>query len=88
MLFFKGNLQSWLLEPDGNDQYSVIHAAGEKVVILQNGLVAPTLIKKREVCWSLFFLVFKFLKSSHFTVSVLFFSVVVSFCVFRKSLTC
>lgn len=80
-------MQSWLLEPDGNDQYSVIHAAGEKVVILQNGLVAPTLIKKREVCWSPFFSGVQISEIESFYSQCSFFSVVVSFCVFRKSLT-
>lgn len=42
------NLKSWLLEPDANDQYSVIHAGGERVVILQNGITAPSPIKQRD----------------------------------------
>lgn len=53
-----GNLQSWLLEADSNDQYSVIHAGGEKVVVLSNGATSPSLVKKRDnwtdtyVMWS------------------------------------
>jgi len=42
------NLKSYLLEPDSNDQYSVIHAGGDKVVILQNGVNSPSLISKRD----------------------------------------
>merc|ERR550519_491211 len=44
-----GNLCSWCLDPDSNDQYCVIHAAGEKVVILQNGQTSPSLIQKRDM---------------------------------------
>ena len=49
LLLFQGNLWSWVLEPDSNDQYCVIHASGEKVVILQNNATAPSLIQKRDV---------------------------------------
>lgn len=31
-----GNLRSWLLDPEGNDQYSVIHKSGEEVTIFSN----------------------------------------------------
>lgn len=44
----QGNLISWLLEPDSNDQYSVISGGGEKIVILQNSSTGATLVKKRE----------------------------------------
>lgn len=44
-----GNLSSWCLDPDSNDQYCVIHAAGEKVVILQNNQTSPSLIQKRDM---------------------------------------
>merc|ERR1711962_1368713 len=44
-----GNLCSWCLDPDSNDQYCVIHAAGEKVVILQNNQTSPSLIQKRDM---------------------------------------
>ncbi|XP_065659652.1 eukaryotic translation initiation factor 3 subunit B isoform X2 [Hydra vulgaris] len=53
-----GNLKSWLLEPDSNDQYSMMTGNGERVVILQNGPTAPTVIKQRDnwtesyVMWS------------------------------------
>lgn len=43
------------MEPDANDQYSVIHAGGEKVVILQNGLTAPSMMSQRDVCITLCF---------------------------------
>lgn len=52
----RGNLLSWLLDPDCNDQYSVI--AGERVVILQHSGTSPSLVKKRDnwtdtfVVWS------------------------------------
>jgi len=42
------NLKSWLLEPDSNDQYSIIYAQGDKVVILQNGAAAPTMKNQRD----------------------------------------
>jgi translation initiation factor 3 subunit B len=44
-----GNLWSWTLEPDSNDQYCVIHAGGEKVHILQNNATAPSLIQRRDM---------------------------------------
>jgi len=47
----RGNLQSWLLDPECQDQYSVIHSESENNVsysaILQNGPTAPNLISKR-----------------------------------------
>lgn len=46
-----------MLDPDGNDQYSVIHAGGEKVVVLLNGPSAPSLVKKRDVCIFEYFII-------------------------------
>lgn len=43
------NLRSWLLDPDCNDQYSVIHAGGEKVSILLNSPAEPAVVKERSV---------------------------------------
>jgi len=53
-----GNLQSYLLNSNAFDQYSVIHAGGEKVDIMQNEPTTPSLVKKRDnwtetyVSWS------------------------------------
>merc|ERR1712212_382169 len=44
-----GNLCSWVLDPDSNDQYCVIKEGGEKVAIYQNGANAPTLLQKRDM---------------------------------------
>ena len=50
MLFFvQGNLKSWLLDKDCNDQYSVIYAGGQQVAIFQNKRNGPELIKSRPV---------------------------------------
>lgn len=43
----KGNLRSWLLDGDCNDQYSVIHAGGDKVDIFVNTSTEPILVKGR-----------------------------------------
>ncbi|CAB3991027.1 Eukaryotic translation initiation factor 3 subunit B [Paramuricea clavata] len=54
----KGNLHSWLLDADCNDQYSVIHGGGEKVDIYLNTSTEPVLLKERPgwtetyVTWS------------------------------------
>lgn len=43
-----GNLWSYVLEPDSNDQFCVMHAAGEKVEVLQNNATAPKLVQRRD----------------------------------------
>jgi len=43
----QGNLKSWLLDKDCNDQYSVIYAGGQQVAIFQNKRNGPELIKSR-----------------------------------------
>lgn len=53
-LMLKGNLRSWLLDGDCNDQYSVIHAGGDKVDIFVNTSTEPILVKGRPVRESLF----------------------------------
>ena len=47
--FAQENLCSWLLEPDCNDQYSVIHAGGEKVSVFTNTPTEPIMVKERPV---------------------------------------
>ena len=42
-------MRSWLLDPDCNDQYSVIHGGGEKVDIFLNTSTEPILLKERSV---------------------------------------
>ena len=50
MLFvFQEDLRSWLLDPDCNDEYSVIHSGGEKVSILWNTPQESVLIRERAV---------------------------------------
>ena len=46
---FQENLRSWLLDPDCNDQYSVIHGGGDKVGIMWNTHQEPILSKERMV---------------------------------------
>ena len=48
-LLFQENLRSWLLDPDCNDQYSVIHGGGDKVAIMWNTPQEPILSKERMV---------------------------------------
>ena len=45
----KGNLRSWLLDGDCNDQYSVIHSGGDTVDIFLNSSTEPILVKERQV---------------------------------------
>ena len=45
----QGNLKSWLLNKDCNDNYSVIYAGGQEVAIFQNKRNGPELIKSRSV---------------------------------------
>lgn len=52
---FQENLRSWLLDPDCNDQYSVIHGGGDKVAIMWNTPQEPILSKERTVCCHDFF---------------------------------
>ncbi|EDO38554.1 predicted protein, partial [Nematostella vectensis] len=42
------NLRSWLLDPDCNDQYSVIHSAGDKLSIFSNTPQEPILVRERD----------------------------------------
>ncbi|XP_065899140.1 eukaryotic translation initiation factor 3 subunit B-like [Dysidea avara] len=44
----KGNLWSWLLNPDCHDQYSVIHNAGATVSVFTNTNTEPKLVMTRE----------------------------------------
>ena len=46
---FQEDLRSWLLDPDCNDEYSVIHSGGEKVSILWNTPQESVLIRERAV---------------------------------------
>ena len=50
----QGNLHSWLLDADCNDQFSVIHGGGEKVDIFLNTSTEPVLVKGRPVRSSYF----------------------------------
>ena len=43
----RGNLRSWLLDPDCYDQYSVLHEAGEKTSIFLNSMPEPAIVKER-----------------------------------------
>ena len=48
-IILQDNYRSWLLDPDCNDQYSVIHVGGEKVSILWNTPQESILIRERSV---------------------------------------
>jgi len=43
----QGNLRSWLLDPEANDQFSVIHKGGEEVTIFSNHNPDPVEIQTR-----------------------------------------
>ena len=45
----QGNLKSWLLDKDCNDNYSVIYAGGQQTAIFQNKRNGPELLKSRNV---------------------------------------
>jgi len=44
----QGNLRQWLLEPDAADQFSVIHAGGEKVSIFTNNIPDAVEVQSRN----------------------------------------
>lgn len=44
----QGNLKSWLLEPDANDQFSVVYSGGEKVGIFANSKPEATEVESRS----------------------------------------
>ena len=44
----QGNLKNWLLEPDSNDQFSLISDGGEKVTIMNNSKPEPTDVESRN----------------------------------------
>lgn len=54
----RGNLRSWLLDPDCYDQYSVLHDEGKIVTIFKNATPDPIAVKERKawtdavVIWS------------------------------------
>jgi len=43
----QGNLRSWLLDQDANDQFSVIHKEGQEVTIFSNQAADPFEVKSR-----------------------------------------
>jgi len=43
----QGNLRSWLLDPEANDQFSVIHKGGDEVTIFSNRTPEPEEIQTR-----------------------------------------
>ena len=43
----RGNLKSWLMNPDAHDQYSVIHEGGDKTAVYLNSNPDPTLVEER-----------------------------------------
>lgn len=43
----RGNLKSWLMNPDAYDQYSVIHEGGDKTAVYLNSNPDPTLLEER-----------------------------------------
>lgn len=54
----RGNLRSWLLEPDCYDQYSVLSDEGKLVTVYKNATPDPIVLKERKnwtdavVIWS------------------------------------
>lgn len=44
----RGNLKSWLMNPDGFDQYSVIHEGGRMTSVYLHSNPEPTLLQERE----------------------------------------
>ena len=46
---FQGNLRSYLLDPHGNDQFSVIYEGGDRVSIMMNSSNEPSVIEERGV---------------------------------------
>ena len=43
----RGNLRHWLLNPDANDQYSVVHDGGQTTSVYFNANPEPKLVKQR-----------------------------------------
>ena len=46
---FQGNLRSWLLNPNCNDQFCVIYGGGVKTAVANNTSKGPKLVLDREV---------------------------------------